>query len=166
MKPEMPADREAVRHRTILPRFRDAFRGLYAAYRDEPNLRFHVFAASGALVTAVAVRLEGWEAAYMAVTVLAVLLAELINTAVERTVDLAAGGRRHPLAGLAKEVAAGGVLLTALHATFAAAFVFLVRRGLEETLLSLWRLAQEAPYWTALPVLFGVMALLGAHPRR
>lgn len=42
-----------------------------------------------------------------------VLAAELINTAIEAVVDLATPGK-HPLAKLAKDTAAGAVLVTAL----------------------------------------------------
>jgi len=149
------------RHTTILPRFGDAFRGLLIAYREEPNLRFHVFAGACAAVAGRAVGLVGWEVAYLVATITLVLLAEMVNTAVERTVDLAADGRRHPLAAMAKEVAAGGVLLSAGHAAFAAAFLFLIERSLGATLGALWALLGTSPLWFALPLLAGILGLVG-----
>lgn len=149
------------RHTQVVPRFADAFRGVYQAYREEPNLRFHVFAASCVAVVGYAVGLGNWEVAYLAVTIALVLLAELVNTAVERTVDLAAGGRRHPLAGMAKEVAAGAVLLAAIHAAFAAAFLFLIERGFVETLQALLTLLAGRPWIMAVPLLAGLLALFG-----
>lgn len=152
---------ERFRHHTVLPRFTDAFRGIYMAYREEPNLRFHVFAASCAVVAAVAVDLVPWEVAYLSATVLAVIFAEMVNTAVERAVDFAAAGQRHPLAGQAKEVAAGAVLVSALHAVFAAGFLFLYSRSLPETLGALWHLAVEQPWWALLPAAAGALGLFG-----
>ncbi|WP_083436660.1 diacylglycerol kinase family protein [Paenibacillus sp. P22] len=60
-----------------------------------------------------------------------VLAAELINTAIERAVDLACGGELHPLAKLAKDTASGAVLVCAA----AAAAVGIIIMG-----PPLWRL--------------------------
>jgi hypothetical protein len=90
-----------------------------------------------------------------------VLFAEMVNTAVERTVDYATGGERHPLAGQAKEVAAGAVLVAALHAVFAAAFLFLYSRGIPETVTALWDLALNRPWWVLLPLVAGALGLFG-----
>lgn len=166
MRLHRPGDRESVRHRSILPRFRDAARGLYQAYREEPNLRFHLFAGSCVTVAGIAVDLLPWEVAYLAATVASVLLAETINTAVERTVDLASDGRRHPLAGQAKEIAAGAVLLTAAHASLAALFLFVVNRGFWQTLESLWHLALTSPWLLALPLAAGWAGLAGGSSGR
>ncbi|HWI61781.1 MAG TPA: diacylglycerol kinase family protein [Symbiobacteriaceae bacterium] len=149
------------RHHTVIPRFRDAFGGLWQAYREEPNLRFHAFASACAVVAAVAVHLQPWEVAYLAMTVTAVLFAEMVNTAVERAVDFAAAGRRHPLAGQAKEVAAGAVLVTALHAVFAAGYLFLYNRGVGETVTAVFGLLTDQPLWAALPLAAGVLAFVG-----
>ncbi len=151
--------RTAFRHTKILPRFSDAFRGVWLAYREEPNLRFQLFAAACAVVAGRAVGLAGWEVAYLSVTITLVLLAEMINTAVERAVDLAADGRRHALAAVAKEVAAGGVLLAAGHAAFAAAFLFLIERSFMTTLYALLNLLQANPVWYGLPLVAVALAL-------
>jgi diacylglycerol kinase len=151
------------RHHTVLPRFRDAFSGIYQAYREEPNLRFHVFAASCATLAGSAVGLEPWEVAYLSLTVLVVLFAEMVNTAVERAVDFAAAGRRHSLAGQAKEVAAGGVAVAALHALFAAGYLFLYQHSLLETLSDVWHLVVTRPWWLALPLAAGALGLVGGE---
>jgi diacylglycerol kinase (ATP) len=110
-------------------------------------------------VVGVAVGLEGWETAYLTVTVALVLLAEIVNTAVERVVDFAAAGRRHPLAGAAKEVAAGAVLLTAVHGTWAALYVFAFRRGVLETVTATVALLGRRPWWLAVPLLAAILAV-------
>ncbi|HYF79678.1 MAG TPA: diacylglycerol kinase family protein [Symbiobacteriaceae bacterium] len=162
MKPRLtPNGFQRFRHHSVLPRFTDAFRGIYMAYREEPNLRFHVFAGACAVVAAVAVSLAPWEAAYLTATVFAVIFAEMVNTAVERAVDFAAAGQRHPLAGQAKEVAAGAVLVTAVHAVFAAGLLFLYNRGITETVGALWQLALERPWWALLPAAAGVLGVFG-----
>jgi diacylglycerol kinase (ATP) len=55
-----------------------------------------------------------------------VLAAEGINTAIEAVVDLASP-QRHPLAKIAKDVAAGTVLITAIGAVVVGILVFLPR---------------------------------------
>lgn len=161
MKPIRASGRDSVRHHSVLPRFRDAFRGIYQTYREEPNFRFHCFAATCVLLGAYAVKLEGWETAYLLLTVVSVFLAEMVNTAVERAVDFAADGRLHPLAGQAKEVAAGAVLLTALHAAFAAGLLFVVWRGPLETLQAVLSLAAAKPWLLLAPAAAGVLGLVG-----
>lgn len=133
-------------------RLRVAFRGLWIAYRQEPNLRFQVFAAAAAAVVGWAVRLSGWEVAYLAVTIGLVLMAETVNSAIERAVDLASGGQPSALAGAAKDVAAGAVLLTAFHALFAGIWLFAVQRPLMTTFAMLFQLLIANP-WAALPPL-------------
>jgi diacylglycerol kinase len=156
-----------MKHRALWPRFRDAFAGLVQAYREEPNLRFHAFAATAVAVTAYATDVADWEVAYLALTIMAVLFAEMVNTAVERAVDLAAGGLRHPLAAQAKEVAAGAVLLSASHAAFAAIYLFAWRRNLSETVSALLGLLQEHPWVALLPILAGLLGLIsGGYGRQ
>jgi diacylglycerol kinase (ATP) len=52
-----------------------------------------------------------------------VWIAETLNTAIERVVDLASPGR-HPLAGQAKDLAAGAVLVSAIAAVSIGAVIF------------------------------------------
>ena len=84
---------------------------------------------------------------------------ELVNTAVERTVDLAAAGRVHPTAAMAKEVAASAVLVAALHAAGVGCYLFIWRIGLEHTLRSL----SERPLLLLLPAAAAVAGLLGGR---
>jgi diacylglycerol kinase (ATP) len=156
-----PQGHELFRHQAVLPRFGDAFSGVYQTYREEPNFRFHTFATTCVMLAGYAVALQGWETAYLAVSVVGVLAAELVNTAVERAVDFAAEGRRNRLAGQAKEVAAGVVLLMALHAVFAAYLIFIHNRGLLVTVQAVLHLATRQPWTLGLPLLAGVAGLWG-----
>jgi hypothetical protein len=62
----------------------------------------------------------------LALTITLVLAAEGVNTAVEAVVDLVTPGF-HPLAKIAKDVAAGTVLLTAIGAVVVGVIIFLPR---------------------------------------
>ncbi|MEL6333828.1 MAG: diacylglycerol kinase family protein, partial [Cyanobacteria bacterium J06626_26] len=65
------------------------------------------------------------EAAVVAITVSAVLVMELMNTALESVVDLTVGQTYHELAKIAKDCAAGAVFISAMAALLVAAFIFL-----------------------------------------
>lgn len=104
--------------------FRDAARGLRMLLADEPHARFH--AAATALVLWLGFWLEisaaEWCAVILAIGL--VWVGEAINTAIEAVVDLASPAR-HVLAGKAKDVAAGAVLLAAVTAVSIGGVVFL-----------------------------------------
>ncbi|NCC35454.1 MAG: diacylglycerol kinase family protein, partial [Chloroflexia bacterium] len=71
-------------------------------------------------------RIERWEWLILVLTMTLVLAAEGVNTAVEATVDLATTSY-HPLAKIAKDVAAGTVLLCACGSIVVGCLIFLPR---------------------------------------
>jgi diacylglycerol kinase (ATP) len=71
---------------------------------------FHLVAAIVVLIGALAMDISLHEFALLALAIILVLFAELVNTAIEVVVDLVAPDF-HPLAQRAKDVAAGAVLL-------------------------------------------------------
>lgn len=131
--------------RTLPHRFRDAFRGIRDAYREEPNLRFHIFAASGVWVMAAALGVTAVQGLYLLGSVAMVLVAEMVNTAVERAVDLAAQGRAHGLARQAKDAAAGAVLLAVIHSAAAGWYILVLPRGVAGTAAALLAWPAQAP---------------------
>ncbi|TJY43601.1 diacylglycerol kinase family protein [Cohnella pontilimi] len=80
-------------------------------------MRFHVGAAIAAAAAGIWLRIPAGGWLWLGAAVSAVWTTELINTAVERTVDLATP-ERHPLAKAAKDAAAGAVLVAASFAVF------------------------------------------------
>lgn len=92
-----------------------AFAGIGYLFRSQRNARIHAGAATGVLGLGLWLGLPARDWAVLVLTIGMVLAAEGFNTAIEATVDRF-GPERHPLAGTAKDVAAGAVLLTALAA--------------------------------------------------
>jgi len=86
-------------------------------------MKIHILAAAIALALAGLSQLSRVEWGLLVLTIFMVLVAETINTAIEKTVDLVTPDF-HPLAGLAKNLAAGAVLLTALNAVIMAVIIF------------------------------------------
>jgi len=103
--------------------FGHAFRGVGAALRSELHLQFHAVASVVVLGLGLYLRLACLEWALVALAVASVWAAELFNTAIETLTNLASPGY-HPLAGKAKDVAAGAVLLAALGALAVGGLVF------------------------------------------
>lgn len=118
---------------TLRASFGYAIRGISVGAWPQRNFRIH-------LVATVAVSLTAWwlecsrvEWAILLITMGFVLVSETINTAIETIVDLVSP-EYHELAGRAKDVAAGAVLLAALTA-LGVACVILAPRLYERILL-------------------------------
>lgn len=104
--------------------FRYAVRGIALTFAAEANLRVHLAVAEAVLYVAAVEGLPRIEWAALILAIALVLAIELVNTAIERAVDLTVGQRMHPLAAAAKDAAAGAVLLAAAGAA-AVGFVIL-----------------------------------------
>jgi len=89
--------------------------GIGYTIRTQLNMKIHLLVA--VLVTAVSLflKMPPGELAVLSITIFMVLAAEMFNTALEVVVDLVSP-KRHALAKIAKDVAAGAVLVTALNA--------------------------------------------------
>ncbi len=92
-----------------------AYRGLIYAVRTQRNMRFHVVAAAAVLVLSLLVGVSQLELALLMLVIAAVFVTEMLNTALEFTVDLVTR-EYHPLAKLAKDISAGAVLVTSVAA--------------------------------------------------
>jgi len=91
-----------------------AAKGLKYAFSTQRNFRIHVGFTLVALVLGLFLGLNKSELAIMALTATSVLVVELLNTSIESVVDLAIGKRFHPLAKIAKDCAAGAVLVASI----------------------------------------------------
>ncbi|GAB4150457.1 MAG: diacylglycerol kinase [Candidatus Promineifilaceae bacterium] len=95
--------------------FSYAFQGWAYVLRTQRNAWIHAFVTLVVLALAFWLRLPRVEWAILLLTLMAVWMAELINTALESVVDLTMPDP-HPLAKIAKDVAAAAVLVGALAA--------------------------------------------------
>ncbi|WP_146172072.1 diacylglycerol kinase family protein [Melghirimyces profundicolus] len=96
----------------LLASFRYALEGLKYTLVSQRNMRLHFLAALGVLLLSLYLPLSKLEVLILFVCILLVLVAELFNTAVEAVIDMVTKDF-HPLAKVAKDVAAGAVLLSA-----------------------------------------------------
>ncbi|MCH5583879.1 diacylglycerol kinase family protein [Shimazuella sp. AN120528] len=96
----------------VLKSFRYALEGLKYAVVTQRNMRIHFITALVVLLLSLCLSLSKLEILLLFVTITLVLFAELINTSIEAVVDMITE-EFHPLAKIAKDVAAGAVFLTA-----------------------------------------------------
>src|SRR5262245_20124209 len=108
----------------LIVSFGFAFAGLWYLLRTQRNAQIHLLVGACALALGAFLGLERWEWLALILTCALVLAAEGVNTAVEAVVDLAASDF-HPLAKVAKDVAAGTVLLCAISAVIVGCVVFI-----------------------------------------
>ena len=94
--------------------FRYAAQGLVYAFASQRNFRLQLAMGSLALTLGLWLHLNVLELGVLVLTVAAVLVLELLNTATEAAVDLAIGRQFHPLARVAKDCAAAAVLVAAM----------------------------------------------------
>jgi diacylglycerol kinase (ATP) len=103
------------RPKNHLDSFRYAIEGIVHVFRTQRHMRFHFLTLVLALLLGTLYGLGSVRLAILFVVVSGVLVAEMFNTAVESVVDLVTQ-TYHPLAKLAKDIAAGAVLISAITA--------------------------------------------------
>lgn len=117
------APARARRAHGLLESFDYAFEGVIHVLRTQRNLRIHVAVAIVVLVIAATADVSKIELAALFISITLVLVAEMINTAIEGAIDVSTSSF-DPLAKLAKDTAAGAVLIAAINAVAVGYLVF------------------------------------------
>jgi diacylglycerol kinase len=104
--------------------FRFAIKGLHAAILSEPHMRIHALAALLAIVAGFALSITTIEWCLIFGCIGLVFMAEVFNTAIETLTNLVSP-EFNPLAGKAKDLAAGAVLIAAITAAIIGTIIFL-----------------------------------------
>jgi diacylglycerol kinase (ATP) len=111
------------RSTSLFESFNFAAEGVVHAVRTQRNLWIHFAIAVAVLVAAIGFGATKLELAVLLLAITFVLVAELVNTAVEAAVDVASTSF-DPMAKIAKDIAAGAVLVAALNAVAVGYLVF------------------------------------------
>ena len=111
------------RAQSILESFNFAFEGIIHVLRTQRNMRIHFLAAVVVLVAALAVGVSKLELIALLLAIAFVFITEMINSALEQAIDVATTSF-DPLAKLAKDVAAGAVLIATVNAIAIGYLVF------------------------------------------
>ena len=110
----------------LVTSFNYAFEGIIYVVRTQRNMRWHFVAALAVLPLGVVLGVTRFELLALLLSVSFVLIAEMLNTALEKAIDVATNSF-DPLARTAKDVAAGAVLVAAVNAVFVGYLVFAER---------------------------------------
>lgn len=101
-----------------------AFKGMADLFKNQPNARIHLMAATIAILAGVFFQISRMEWIAVLLCIALVISLEAVNTAIEYLTDLVSPGM-HPLAGKTKDVAAAAVLLAAIGAILVGGMIFL-----------------------------------------
>ncbi len=98
-----------------LQRANVAIEGIIYAVKTQRHMRYHLFAALAALILGLVLNISRIEFILLCMSIVLVLVTEMLNTAIETTVDMISE-EYHPLARNAKDIAAGVVLIASIGA--------------------------------------------------
>ena len=108
---------------SVIESFNYAFEGIIHVLRTQRNMRIHFIIAAVVLVLGLATDVSRVELIALLLAIAFVLIAEMINTAIEGAIDVATTSF-DPMAQLAKDIAAGAVLIATINAVAIGYLVF------------------------------------------
>lgn len=119
----MSSGSSAKKHR-LIKSFGFAFTGIRSVVMHERNMKIHLVISIIVILTGIWLSLSKLEWLFIILAIGGMLSLEMINTAIERVVDLVTN-QYHPLAKDAKDIAAGAVLLYAIMSVIIGLIIFL-----------------------------------------
>lgn len=109
--------------------FKYAQEGVLHCFRTQPHMRFHFYTLAAVLLSGLLLNLDNRDMLTLVFAITLVIVAEMFNTAIEAVVDMVTE-HYNPVAKLAKDVAAGAVLLAAMNAVIAGVLIFFGQKKL------------------------------------
>jgi undecaprenol kinase len=104
--------------------FKFAFQGIRIAFIQEKNIRFHLVFSLFVIIFSSLLSLNKTEWIFILFAIGGMISLEMINSAIERVVDLVTE-QYHPLAKQAKDIAAGAVLIYAILSVLIGLIIFI-----------------------------------------
>ena len=101
-----------------------AWQGSKALFRTEHNAWIHTGTTIAVVIAAIVLKVSKIETAVLVLTIAFVFVTEILNTAIEKAMDLISI-ERHPKIALVKDLAAAAVLLSAVAAVVIGVIIFL-----------------------------------------
>jgi diacylglycerol kinase (ATP) len=144
---------------TIFDSFNYAFEGIIHVLRTQRNLRIHFAIAFLVLVLALVVNVTKLELIVLLISIAFVLITEMLNTAIEAAIDIATTSF-DPMAKLAKDIAAGAVLIAAVNA-LAVGYLVFAGKIADRSANLLERLRQAPAELTLVALVLTVIIVIG-----
>lgn len=114
---------EKIKNKNFADAWKNAFNGIIYATTTQGNIKKQLIIAVVVVIISLFFNLNRAEFLCFLFTIVLILFAEMVNTAIETVVDLYVDVY-HPKAKIAKDVAAGGVVITTINAVIVAYFLF------------------------------------------
>ena len=148
-----------MKKRSIISSFNYAVNGIILALKSEKHMRFHYIIALGVIISSLFFDFSKLEFLILLFATSLVIVAEMLNTAIEKAVDMITKDY-HPLARVAKDIAAGAVLIASLNALIVAYLLFFERLN-NTTDLILFKIGKSPVYLTFVALLVVVILVIG-----
>jgi diacylglycerol kinase len=91
--------------------FKNSFKGIRLALKSERNIRIHFAVAVLAIASGIVLKFSTTEFCILLIAIALVIIAEMMNSSIEFTLDAIFHNRYSKLVGMAKDIAAGGVMI-------------------------------------------------------
>ena len=114
---------QKIKNSSFIDAWKNAFNGIIYATTTQSNIKKQLIIAVVVVIISLFFNLNRAEFLCFLFTIVLILFAEMVNTAIETVVDLYVDVY-HPKAKIAKDVAAGGVVITTINAIIVAYFLF------------------------------------------
>ena len=115
-----------------------AIEGIIYSVKTQRHMRYHLIAALGVLLVSLVVNITRIEFILLSLAIILVLVTEMLNTAIEVAVDMISE-EYHPKAKIAKDIAAGVVLVASIGALILA-YLILYPAIRESAAAGFWRI--------------------------
>jgi diacylglycerol kinase len=105
--------------------FRNARKGMRLSLKSEQNIRIHILAGSVALAAGFFFHFSTVKFCILLLTIVMVISAEMMNSAIEFALDSIYHNRYSRMVGMAKDIAAGAVMIVTVAALMIGALLFI-----------------------------------------
>lgn len=104
--------------------FKNARKGFRIVLKSEMNIRVHIIIALLALIFAFVLDFSAIEYCIVLITIAMVIVSEMLNTAIEFTLDSIYHNRYSRMVGMAKDISAGAVMFASVISIFVGAILY------------------------------------------
>jgi diacylglycerol kinase (ATP) len=143
----------------VIDSFNYAFEGIIHVLRTQRNMRIHLVIGVVVIVLAIVVNVTKFELIALLISITFVLIAEMLNSAVEGAIDIATTSF-DPMAKLAKDIAAGAVLIASINA-IAVGYLVFANKVANRSADVLDRLRNAPAELTVVALVLTVIAVIG-----
>lgn len=148
-----------MRRRSIIDSFNHAVNGIIVSIKTERNMLIHYLMAIGILIVSLFFSFTRTEFLLLLFATTLVVVMELINTAIEKTIDMITE-EYHPTAKIVKDIAAGAVLISAINALMVGYLLFFDRLS-NFTLRAIFKLKKSPIHLTFVALILVTLFTIG-----